>query len=614
MREPDSSKPAGSKAPGMSLRRAVRSYRVLMAFGFRAAPVHATVQLVTGVIMALAAPAGAYGAKLLVDAATEHDASRGYVAAGVLASTVSVAIVMSVYYTDAVFTVFDRAGAYADEQLMRLMGGIPGLEHHENPAYLDQVERIREERGGLAGMVNSTAGLLRVLTSLGASGALLASVQPVLLLLPLFGVISFLAGKRSRDLIVAAEEQTSEAERLRRHLFDVATAPDSGKELRVFGTADELLRRHRAVADKVITARNRADYRGAALQAGDGVLFGLAYAVAIGVAIYRAVHGQASTGDVVLTVSLAGGMSGIVFTAVAYGTSFLRTLTLARRFVWLQDAAAAAGPAIEAAAVETLPERLRHGIELRDVSFRYPGTDRPILEHLDLHLEPGTVVAVVGENGAGKTSLIKVLGGFYPPTHGHIFVDGADLGRVPPEQWRHRVSAAFQDHAAFEFLAGETVGVADLPRIDDAAAVEAALERAGGGDVLRRLPAGLATQLGRTWEDGVDLSGGQWQKLALGRALLRPDPLLLVLDEPTAAIDAQTEHELFERFAVAAREGGGTGQVTVLVTHRFSTVRMADLIVVLDGGRIVERGRHDELVDRGGLYAELYDLQSRAYR
>jgi ATP-binding cassette subfamily B protein len=242
----------------------------------------------------------------------------------------------------------------------------------------------------------------------------------------------------------------------------------------------------------------------------------------------------------------------------------------------------------------------------------------------------------VGENGAGKTSLVKLLCGLYTPTRGRILIDGVALARMPPETWRLRLAGAFQDFFRFELQARHTVGLGDLPRLEDAPAVAAAVERAGAGDVVSDLPAGLATQLGPTWPGGVDLSFGQWQKLALARGFMRERVLLLVLDEPTAALDAETEHALFERYAAAARTGAraGAGQadaagepahrsadqsaargrITLLVSHRFSTVRMADFIVVLDRSRVVEAGTHDELMARGGTYAELYGIQAAAYR
>jgi ATP-binding cassette subfamily B protein len=224
------------------------------------------------------------------------------------------------------------------------------------------------------------------------------------------------------------------------------------------------------------------------------------------------------------------------------------------------------------------------------------------------------VVAVVGENGAGKTTLVKLLSKFYEPTAGRILVDGAELSRMSAEGWRDRLAGAYQDFFRFELLARQSVGVGDVPHLDDRAAVEAAVERAGADDVVEGFERGLDTQLGPTWPDGVEVSFGQWQKLALARGFMREAPLLLVLDEPTAALDAETEHALFERYAAGAQEDRGDGRITVLVSHRFSTVRMADLIVVLDGAHVVEVGSHEDLMAKGGQYAELYALQAGAYR
>jgi ATP-binding cassette, subfamily B, bacterial len=202
----------------------------------------------------------------------------------------------------------------------------------------------------------------------------------------------------------------------------------------------------------------------------------------------------------------------------------------------------------------------------------------------------------------------------YEPTKGEIFVDDAPLARLPAKEWRARLAGAFQDFFRFEFRARDTVGLGDLPRLNDQPAVAAAVERAGASDVVARLVSGLETQLGPTWPGGVDVSFGQWQKLALARGFMRELPLLLVLDEPTAALDAETEHALFERYAAAAKSNRDAGRVTILVSHRFSTVRMADLIAVLKGARLLEFGAHEELMAKGGHYAELYDIQAAAYR
>jgi len=594
------------------MRERARGFGVLLSFGFRTAPWQAGLFLLCGALMALTGPALSVGAKLLVDAALAGSPRRGLIAAAVLSLTAGAGLIVALYYIDLLFAVVEKAGAALDKRLMRLMGGIAGLAHHERPEYLDRLELLREQRAELAWMTNATAGVLRVAVQLTASAILLARLQPLLLLLPLVGVVSFALGKRARDLQQGALEETTEAERLRKHLFAQATSAAVGKELRVFGLADTLRERHHAAAGAVMRARDRADWRSAGLQAVDALIYGLAYAGAIGLVLARAVRGEASPGDVVLAAGLAAGLNGIVTTAVGYGTHFLNVLRVAQRYLWLEDYARST----RISSVETAPPpaRLTGGIELRDVSFHYPGTARPLLDGVSVRLPAGAVVALVGENGAGKTTLVKLLCRFYEPDGGAILVDGVDLRRMPVGEWRARVSAAFQDFSRFEFVARETVGVGQLADIADAAAVRAALARGGAAGVPEALPKGLETQLGQAWEGGVDLSGGQWQKLALSRSMMRTDPLLVIFDEPTAALDAQTEHALFERFAAAARRGESAGAVTVLVSHRFSTVQMADLIVVLDGGRIVEQGSHAELMRRDGLYAELYHLQSRAYR
>jgi ATP-binding cassette subfamily B protein len=220
----------------------------------------------------------------------------------------------------------------------------------------------------------------------------------------------------------------------------------------------------------------------------------------------------------------------------------------------------------------------------------------------------------VGENAAGKSTLVKLLCRMYLADEGRILVDDTDLAQIAPEEWRLRLAGAFQDFFRFEFRARHTVGLGDMPRLEDHPAVAAAVGRAGAEDVVERLPAGLDTQLGATWPDGAEVSFGQWQKLALARGFMRERPLLLVLDEPTAAVDAETEHALFERYSAAARNGIPEGRITILVSHRFSTVRMANLIVVLDAARVAEVGTHEELMAKGGQYAELYGIQAAAYK
>jgi ATP-binding cassette subfamily B protein len=318
----------------------------------------------------------------------------------------------------------------------------------------------------------------------------------------------------------------------------------------------------------------------------------------------------------VLLVLAAGARLSAYIGATVGEIGFLRGFWLdgSRRMAWLEDYAASLVEHADAPA----PQRLVDGIRFEHVSFTYPGTEKRVLDDVNLEFKPGAVVAIVGENGAGKSTLVKLLCRMYQPDKGRILIEGVDLARIRADEWRLRIAGAFQDFFRFEFRARHSVGVGDVPRLDDMPAVVAAVERAGADDVVERLEAGLETQLGPTWPNGVEISFGQWQKLALARGFMRDHALLLVLDEPTAALDAETEHGLFERYAAVARggkqDGAGDGRITILVSHRFSTVRMADLIVVLDGARVVEVGTHEALMAKGGQYAELYGIQAAAYR
>jgi ATP-binding cassette, subfamily B, bacterial len=322
-------------------------------------------------------------------------------------------------------------------------------------------------------------------------------------------------------------------------------------------------------------------------------------------------HAAASS---VLLVLAAGARLSAYIGATVGEIGFLRGFWMdgSRRLAWLEDFARSVAAASDLA----VPAELREGIRLDHLSFAYPGTSRTVLDDVSLTLPAGAVVAIVGENGAGKTTLVKLLAKMYEPSSGSIFVDERPLARMPAQEWRERLAGAFQDFFHFEFRVQYTVGLGDVPRLDDELAVRAAVDRSGAGDVVARLASGLDTQLGPTWPSGVELSFGQWQKLALARGFMRAQPMLLVLDEPTAALDAETEHALFERYAAAARNSGDSanGRITILVSHRFSTVRMADLIVVLDGARLAEVGTHDELMAKGGQYSELYRIQAAAYR
>jgi ATP-binding cassette, subfamily B, bacterial len=358
----------------------------------------------------------------------------------------------------------------------------------------------------------------------------------------------------------------------------------------------------------------RAAHVAALWEAAGWILYAAGFGGAIVSLVLRAAHGHASPGAVVEVVSLLRRAQRQVSGASTSAGSFAVAATTADRLLWLEDYVAG----FRRGASGTAPAELTDGIRLEHVGFTYPGQDTPVLTDVCLTLEAGSTVAVVGENGAGKSTLIKLLTGMYRPTAGRIMVDGRDLADISPDRWREATTGAFQDFVRFAMSLGDGVGAGDLPRIDDREAVLSAIGRAGAGDLMEAEndgqsgALGLGTLLG-PYIGGRALSGGQWQRLALARGLMRERPLLIVLDEPTASLDAPSETALFASYREAALDAAG-GTITVLVSHRFGTVHMADQIIVMDGGRVAESGDHQTLLDRGGIYAELFDLQAEGYR
>ncbi|MDQ6910533.1 MAG: ABC transporter ATP-binding protein/permease [Actinomycetota bacterium] len=589
-----------------------RALGLAIATAFRADPWRATGVLLTQAFASVVGVLTAFWLKQIVDAAVSHDQDAALVAAVAIGATAGVGLMAAAISTRMLFPLKENTALYLDRRIVALVSGIPGVEHHERPKYLDRLEVLRNEMDtlGFAGM--HTAGAFALVVRVMATGVLLASINPLLLAVPLFAVPSLWAGAKAERIRQTALDSSADKARRGRQLFELATSPAAGKELRVFGVGDELLRRHRADWRDVDRVLDGASRRGMAWEALSWIVFSAGYAAAILLVVDQAVTGGASIGDVVLALALVAQVNGQVSAAVGTVSQIVRTVKVAERYLWLTDYAETHQAVIDDPAPP--PDRLTYGIELRGVAFRYPGSTVDVLGEFDLFLPAGATVAVVGDNGAGKSTLVKLLCRFYEPSKGVITVDGTDLRRIDIGAWRERMSAGFQDFSRFELQATETIGVGDVPFINDSAAVATALERAASANVVDALPNGLETQLGTSFDSGVELSGGQWQKLALARAMMRPAPLLLVLDEPTAALDAETEHTLFARYAAAASGlAARNGAITLMVSHRFSTVRMADLIV-LDGARLVEVGTHDELMAKSGQYSELYSIQAAAYR
>ena len=502
----------------------------------------------------------------------------------------------------------DKVTIALESHIARLLASIATIAHHERPDYLDRLSVLRNQVFVLDHMYMSVFSTASWILRLGVTIGLLASIHPALVLLAAFALPTVLTSTWRPGVERAAQERGAQSARLGRHLFAMATTAAAGKEVRVLGIGERLIAQRREAWERWYGPVAAARLGSAVWHTLAWAVFGAAY---VGAIVFVVTRPGTSPGDVLLVLAAGSRLSAYIGATVGE-IGFLRGVWMdgSRRLAWLEDYAAA----LTATADQAVPAVVRRGIRLDRVSFTYPGTSRVVLDDVSITFPAGAVVAIVGENGAGKTTLVKLLAKMYEPSSGSIFVDDTPLARMPADGWRARLAGAFQDFFRFEFCARHSVGLGDVPRMDDEAAVMGAVARAGASDVIERLPSGLDTQLGPTWPGGVDLSFGQWQKLALARGFMRDHPLLLVLDEPTAALDAETEHALFERYAEAAGSDSLGGRITILVSHRFSTVRMAGLIVVLDGAKLVESGSHEELMAKGGQYSQLYGIQAAAYR
>jgi ABC-type multidrug transport system fused ATPase/permease subunit len=384
--------------------------------------------------------------------------------------------------------------------------------------------------------VSSAARIIALLVLLG-------SVSPWLLLLPVTAAPPLIADRLAKKITRKSEDAMAADRRLAGLIFDISAAPWAAGELRSYGLAPHLKSLHASLAGALDRRAAREARRVLAVQSAGWLLYASGLMAAIAFVVIRASDGAISLGTVLMTVSLIRRSRAQLASAASGSAGMISTLTTADRLMWLEDHHAAA---VAAAGTAEAPRRLTSAITVRDLSFTYPGTERSVLSSLNLTLPAGATVAVVGENGSGKTTLVKLLLGMYQPTSGAILIDGVPLTSISHDSWRERCTAAFQDFARFALPAVESVGVADLPQLSSEPLALAALDRAGAAGLAEQLPDGLSTFIGGPYTGGQNLSGGQWQKLALGRAMRAPDPLLVVLDEPTASLDAHAEQALFD--------------------------------------------------------------------
>lgn len=480
------------------------------------------------------------------------------------------------------------------------------LSSFEDPVFYDKLERARRQSNGRLTLLSSLLNMGQDALTLVSLSAGLIVFSPWLMVLLVAAVIpAFLGETHFTQLSYSVHYRWTPQRRMLDYIRFLGASAQSAKEVKIFGLGGHLAQRYDELAQGIYLENKK-------------------------IAIKRATVGSAlnvvSTGGyygayvAVLAKTLAGAISIGTFTfltgAFSRSRSYIERILsgfndISEQAIFLQDLFEffAMQPTIRSRP-EALPapRPIRRGFEFRNVSFGYPGSDRMVVQNINFHLHPLEKVALIGENGAGKTTLVKLLARLYDPTEGQILLDGVDLREYDVEDLRREIGVIFQDYIRYDMLARENIGFGKVESMAEQSRLETAAYKSLAKELIGRFPNGYDQMVGRRFEGGVDLSGGEWQKLALARAYMR-DAQLLILDEPTATFDARAEYEVFQRFSELTRD-----RMAVLISHRFSTVRMADRILVLAGGEIMEQGTHEQLVALGGRYAELFELQAAGYR
>lgn len=480
------------------------------------------------------------------------------------------------------------------------------LASYEDPVFYDKLERARVQSTDRIAMIQAMGSMLQQFVVAASLAASVFWFSPWLLLLLVMAVVpAFLGESHFAFLGYSLNIRQTPVRRQLDYLRTLGASKESAKELKLFGLSNfitgEYARLSNQIYDENVRLAKRRLWAGAALS----LLSTAAYYAAYAYVVYHTVMGELTLGSLTLLAgAIAGASSNIqsifsTFSSIADQSLFLTDLV---DFFTVQPKVRSKPDALPA------PRPIREGFVFENVSFSYPGNSRQVLDGLNLRIEPGERIALIGENGQGKTTIVKLLTRLYDPSAGRILLDGVDLREYSIEDLNSEIGVIFQDFMRYEMSARQNIAVGRIIQGDQNGEVERAAVKSLADAVIGRLPNGYAQLLGRRFEGGVELSGGEWQKMALARAYLR-DAQLLVLDEPTASLDARSEYEVFQRFAELTH-----GKMALLISHRFSTVRMADRIIVLENGCIVEQGSHSQLISLGGRYAAMFELQAASYR
>ncbi|MGC2160274.1 MAG: ABC transporter ATP-binding protein, partial [Silvibacterium sp.] len=507
-------------------------------------------------------------------------------------------------YTDQMLA--DRYTYHVSVKVMQQAAQLD-LTTYEDPVFYDRLERARAQATDRLAMIQQMGRLFQQVVLTLIWSAVLIYRSPWMILLLIAGVLPAFFGETHFAFLGYAKNfRQTPAKRQMDYLRQVGGSKEAAKELKLFNLSDYLTNRFRSLSKKIydedVALSRRKLLWGGLLS----LISTLGYYGAYVFAIYEAVMGRYPTIGVFSLITLA-----IQQSSTNFQQAFSTASGIADQALFLTDLIAffEMKPTVQTKPnALPAPRPIRRGFEFRNVSFAYPGTERRVLKDFNFSLRPGERIALIGENGQGKTTVVKLITRLYDPTEGQILLDGIDLREYDLEDLHQEIGVIFQDFMRYEMTARENIAIGrvELPHTEEE--IESAAQKSLAQGVIERMPGRYDQMLGRRFEGGVDLSGGEWQKIALARAYLR-DAQLLVLDEPTAALDAKSELEVFERFAELT-----AGKMALLISHRFSTVRMADRIVVLEGGRLVEEGTHQQLMALGGRYAEMFEMQAASYR